>query len=293
MVKNKGIGILFLLLIAITTVLFPRLELEEVKPHSTENSSRYGEPLPWSQVRLLFPRYTVAVVEDLETGKRFEVERRGGTYHADVQPISARDTAVMQEIFSQGWTWQRRAIVVEAGLQRIAASMNGMPHGSGKIGGNNFKGHFCLHFLGSRVHKSSRVDPAHQLMIWKAAGEPLTPFLQAEPREVIELVATAINQKDGELAALGIKAANNEDVWLVNQALLAILPQLEIVSIKEEPGQAEEQQDLVTYHLQVKLLFPGQLTKEIRQGLLKVKREASCGRWLADGADLRDLVAQD
>ena len=58
---------------------------------------------------------------------------------------------------------------MEINGRRIAASMNGMPHGQQDIGDNGFDGHFCIHFLGSRVHRTGRVDPSHQEAIFKAA----------------------------------------------------------------------------------------------------------------------------
>jgi len=43
-----------------------------------------------------------------------------------------------------------------------AASMNGMPHGTTTISNNNFAGHFCIHFYGSKTHESNKVDPDHK-----------------------------------------------------------------------------------------------------------------------------------
>ena len=49
-----------------------------------------------------------------------------------------------------------------------AASMNGMPHGTGSITTNNFDGHHCIHFLNSRTHTGNRWDTQHQAMVQKA-----------------------------------------------------------------------------------------------------------------------------
>ena len=43
-----------------------------------------------------------------------------------------------------------------------AASMNGMPHGTDMISGNNFDGHFCIHFHKSKTHGTDKVDAVHQ-----------------------------------------------------------------------------------------------------------------------------------
>jgi hypothetical protein len=66
--------------------------------------------------------------------------------------------------------------------------MNGMPHGGQTIRGNNFRGQFCIHFLGSRVHRSGKVDTSHQSMIEQAfntdlpGNEQETKPLPAESR---------------------------------------------------------------------------------------------------------------
>lgn len=76
----------------------------------------------------------------------------------------------MCAIYGGNWSWERKAVVVKIGDRRVAASMNGMPHGNSDITGNNFPGHFCLHFLGSALHKTGSPDPNHQAMVLKAAG---------------------------------------------------------------------------------------------------------------------------
>ena len=141
----------------------------------SSNSSRGGssnkssvEMLHWSTVRSLFPRGSTITVTDVDTGKSFKVYRMGGTNHADVEPLTAKDTAIMRSIYGS-WSWTRRAIVADCGGRKIAASMNGMPHGQQTIYNNNFNGQFCIHFLGSKTHGSGRVDPDHQAAVRKAA----------------------------------------------------------------------------------------------------------------------------
>lgn len=127
------------------------------------------ELLPWDEAREIYANFTVATVTDVLTGKSFRVRRYYGTYHADTEPLTDQDTAILREIYGT-WSWDRRPIIVEVDGRRIAASMNGMPHGQGSIEGNGFPGHFCIHFLGSRVHQSGRMDPEHHKAILRAAG---------------------------------------------------------------------------------------------------------------------------
>lgn len=127
--------------------------------------------IPWPQVNNLYARGTRATVIDVQTGRSFQVVRLGGYNHADVEPATAADTAIMKGIYGGTWSWNRRAVVVVVNGQRIAGSMNGMPHGGANISNNNFAGHFCIHFLNSRTHGSNRVDAAHQAAVQAAIGK--------------------------------------------------------------------------------------------------------------------------
>lgn len=161
----------------------------------------YGQFLKWEEAARIFPKYAEAEIIDFETRKSFRVQRRAGSRHADVQPLTARDTKIMKEIYQGKWSWKRRSVIVSLDDgTRIAASMAGMPHGQGAIKGNRFNGHFCLHFAESRVHGSGKVDLAHQMMIWKAAGL-LEHKLTAMPhKEYLLAFFTAIDQGDKSIA---------------------------------------------------------------------------------------------
>jgi len=147
--------------------------------------------LHWNQVNEFFPRYSIAQIIDVETGKTFYVKRTFGTNHADVEPLTKEDTAVIRSIWG-GDCWSRRAVIVVIDDYEIAASMNGYAHAgldgypvlatvdnrSGGFGrgqnldmvkGNGVDGHFCIHFYGSRTHGSSQTDAAHQTQIRRAA----------------------------------------------------------------------------------------------------------------------------
>lgn len=182
------------------------------------DSSRYGQLLPWPEVDKIFRKFDKATVRDLETGMSFAVQRRAGRYHADVQPLTAEDSAVMKTIYGGSWSWKRRAIVVEIKGHRIAASMNGMPHGAGAIGGNDFNGHFCIHFKDSKLH-SNKVNLAHQLMIWKAANVVEDMMGSAGPQYVAEVMLEAIAQGDPDLALKFIKTSGSPGAKEVKRQL--------------------------------------------------------------------------
>lgn len=131
------------------------------------------ELLHWIEVNPLFPAGTRARVTDVATGLSFEVQRLFGTLHADVEPVTIRDTETMREIFGQ-WSWERRAIILEVDGRHFAGSMNGQPHGDQSILDNGFPGHFCIHFLGSRTHGTKVLDPDHHRALLSAAGYHVT-----------------------------------------------------------------------------------------------------------------------
>lgn len=119
----------------------------------------------------LIPRKSYFKITDVKTGKTFNAYRMGGSNHSDTEPATKKDMEIMKSIYGS-WSWDRRSIIVETQSgQRIAASMNGMPHGSKHIGGNGFNGHFCVHILNSKTHGSGKVDPGHQRAIKFAIGK--------------------------------------------------------------------------------------------------------------------------
>lgn len=107
------------------------------------------------------PKGATFKVKDIRTGKVFTVKRWSGANHIDAEPATASDTATMKSIYGH-WSWKRRPVLVKYNGHVYAASMNGMPHGTQTISGNNFDGHFCIHFYGSKTHGSKKVDAMHQ-----------------------------------------------------------------------------------------------------------------------------------
>jgi hypothetical protein len=93
--------------------------------------------------------------------------------------LTARDSQILLSIYGGRWSWERRAVAVQLRNQYFAASINGMPHGGSTIPENNFRGHFCVHFLDSRLHLNGRTDPDHQNMIREALSLDL-PLSESE-----------------------------------------------------------------------------------------------------------------
>ena len=141
---------------------------------SAKPATGTAKAMDWwtSGIQSIFARGTVATVTDVAAGIAWNEKRSGGTNHADVQPLTAADTAAMKKACGS-WSWTRRAIFVTINGVNYAASMNCMPHGSGSITNNNFNGHHCIHFTNSRTHGSNKVCSLHQAAIKKAASATL------------------------------------------------------------------------------------------------------------------------
>ena len=113
------------------------------------------------------PKGATFKVKDIKTGKVFTVKRWSGSNHIDAEPLTSSDTSVMKSIYGH-WSWKRRPVLVKYNGHVYAASMNGMPHGTSTISKNNFDGHFCIHFYGSKTHGSGKVDSMHQKCVAEA-----------------------------------------------------------------------------------------------------------------------------
>lgn len=158
-------------------------------------NARKGAVDWFDEVQFLFPRDSYATVIDVDTGKSFRIKRTFGTNHADVEPLTTEDAAIIKEIWGGTWNWERRAVVVKPdnGGHLLAGSMTGFPHaglndypalaivnnrsggyGTGQnfdvVKGNGVDGHFDIHFLNSRTHGTNVMQQEHQNMVQKAAN---------------------------------------------------------------------------------------------------------------------------
>ncbi len=139
------------------------------------------EKIDWytGGIQTIWAKGKVAVIKDVKTGYVMNVYRWSGGNHADVEPLTAGDTARMCKMYGVSNAdqivsknlWQRRPIWVTIGGRTFAASMFGFPHNypaGDTIATNDFKGQFCIHFVNSKTHDSNRVDSFHQAAIEEA-----------------------------------------------------------------------------------------------------------------------------
>jgi len=117
---------------------------------------------------LVYKRGGTAYIIDCETGIKIKIRRVGGSNHMDVEPATASDTEKLLKIYGGRWSWDQRAVILIADGKYIAASINGMPHGSEISTDNNYDGQFCLHTTGSKTHGTEKVNGRHQDKIEEA-----------------------------------------------------------------------------------------------------------------------------
>ncbi|MCL2611522.1 MAG: SH3 domain-containing protein [Defluviitaleaceae bacterium] len=123
-----------------------------------ERSAHVGdiEQLHWSYVRNILPQNTPVMITDVRTGLTYWMISFSHGNHADVFPATAEDTAIFHSTFNYQWSWNTRPVLVHFNDRTVAASINGMPHGSGEQRNrNNMFGHVCLHFYGSKTHNGN------------------------------------------------------------------------------------------------------------------------------------------
>jgi hypothetical protein len=113
------------------------------------------ELLEWRDARNVMTIGTHFTVIDVRTGLTWQMASFSNGNHADVETITAEDTAIMLQAFGGRWTWTPRPVLVVIHGRTLAASLNGMPHAGATRSGNNMNGHVCLHFRGSTTHRSA------------------------------------------------------------------------------------------------------------------------------------------
>lgn len=235
------------------------------------------EMLPWEKVNDILPNQSKFVIIDIESGLAFKVQRRAGTQHADVQPLTKEDTKIMKEIYHNQWSWKRRAIIVLIDNHMIAASMHGMPHGAGALP-NGFPGHFCVHFSGSITHRLKNEDLSHKLMILKAAGKIDEYVATVNPYELIKIFSVAINQGDSKILALTL--SNSKQSNRVS-TLVQDMTSFVIHDFPELPLDDINSLLVVEVPIRVDLYKKGK-GKEKRTINLMIVREGLTNRWMID-----------
>ncbi|MBR5287271.1 MAG: peptidoglycan-binding protein [Clostridia bacterium] len=118
-----------------------------------------------------------ATLTDIATGLTFSIYVQStNKNHADVEPLTASDTATMCRIYgvstSSKIPWNRRAMVLTIGKYQFVCSIYGEEHGQDDKPNNNYSGQFCVHFKDSNINSgdggSVSDDKNHQAIIKNA-----------------------------------------------------------------------------------------------------------------------------
>ncbi|WP_175989105.1 hypothetical protein [Bacillus sp. Marseille-Q1617] len=257
-----------------------------------ENESAINDPrpsfsielLPWRTVNEMIPNKSFFTIIDVETGLYFNVQRRAGSKHADVQPLTRKDTKIMKSIYGGKWSWDRRAILVQYKDLLIPASMNGMPHGAGALQ-NGFPGHFCVHFYGSTTHKTPTPDLAHKLMILKAGGELHRYLYNMDPYESLHIMEVAINQHDDNLLSLVLSEGKKGTA----KKLINEIEHIDIAELSLLPS--EDLHPLFGLAVKAKLKWiSNEKTQLVKNGEVIIRKNSPEDQWAIDGEILTDLV---
>ena len=131
--------------------------------------------IEWSKVKKEIESREIITVYDVKSGKTYKVRQLASGNHCDVEPLTAEDTAIMKEINGGKFTWSPRPVWVTFDGITVACSIHSMPHDVSTIKDNNFNGHVCMHFLGSKTHNGNAAyTQDHQDAVqesWKLANK--------------------------------------------------------------------------------------------------------------------------
>ncbi len=130
------------------------------------------EKIDWytGGIQELIPRGANFKVYDVKTGIVWWAHRWAGSRHADIETLTAADSARLCEIYGvdnlqeivDKNLWQRRPCLITIGTRTFAASLDGMQHGTDTIANNGMDGQICLHFTNSEGHESQEVSASHK-----------------------------------------------------------------------------------------------------------------------------------
>jgi uncharacterized protein len=232
------------------------------------------EVMPWEQANRYLPKYSKFTVMDTESGLSFNVQRRAGSNHADVQPLTKEDTAIMKKIYNGKWSWKRRAIIVLYKDKWIAASMHGMPHGGGALQ-NHFPGHFCIHFYGSSTHRTNEMDLSHKLMVLKAAGQLDEHIAAVNPYELVNSFIAGFKQQDKHILKL---TSLQKIMW---GPIIAKVENVKISRVSMLPAEDITDELYLSIPIELDWHLEG-LGRKIYRGEIHLVRFSPIGSWKVD-----------
>ena len=166
--------------------------------NTNSQSKVYGKYTYWDQIKKQLKNHPDLKIIDFETGLTWMVTVVNkdvvNSLHADVEPSSFLDNIKSSTLWGEDSWNPRPVVVVMPNGKLIAASIHNMPHAGvdeapffsiveNRTGGygtghnrdfvkkNGMSGHVCLHFAGSRSHKTKTKIQDHQVAIKIASNK--------------------------------------------------------------------------------------------------------------------------
>ena len=128
-----------------------------------------AEKIDWftGGIQEMIPKGSNFKVYDVKTGIVWWAHRWSGGNHADIETLTAADTARLCKIYgvsrasqiTEKTHWQRRPSLITVGTRTFACALYGVPHNDDgdTIADNDLTGQICLHFTNSRTHGTNKV----------------------------------------------------------------------------------------------------------------------------------------
>lgn len=154
--------------------LFGTVPVGEGNYENLEMTLYPAEKIDWftGGIQQLWPKGANYKIYDVKTGIVWWAHRWSGGYHADIEPLTAADTARLCRMYGVSKAsdinykdhWHRRPSLVTIGNRTFACSLDGVPHNpdGDTIDDNDMIGQVCLHFTNSKGHESGKVSETHQ-----------------------------------------------------------------------------------------------------------------------------------
>jgi len=124
-------------------------------PQAEEGAGKISGPakssvklLHWlDEIKPTLQNEQVMLIFDPASSLSWELSVYARGRHCDSEPLTLRDTQIMNRAFGQT-TWSPKIVYVKLPDGRWSmATMHNTPHLKGRIEGNGFDGHLCVHFL--------------------------------------------------------------------------------------------------------------------------------------------------
>ncbi len=130
-----------------------------------------GELVPWSEVHKLLTVGQTYTITDYNSVTTFSMIYVSGKNHAEMECPDAINSGIYKGLFGDEYNFSKRSVLITVGSRRIAASLQGWPHGEDSIAENGMDGHACLFFEGSLSDVGALPDAEHMELVQKAAGK--------------------------------------------------------------------------------------------------------------------------